>query len=92
MLRLKLLSVLAGTIAALALSATTASATWTSNSGQTTGNITFQHSGEFKCNVAEMKAQWQIQGAGQLKEQQKATTSGPHLQIQNQKLGHRLLG
>jgi hypothetical protein len=39
MSRLKMLSVLAGTIAALALSATPASAIWVSNNGQTTGNI-----------------------------------------------------
>jgi hypothetical protein len=91
MSRLKVLSVLAGTIAMLALSATSASATWTSNTGQTTGNITVNSAGEFtyptghkiKCNAAEIKAQWQIQGAGQIKEQQqKITTSGPHLQVQ----------
>jgi hypothetical protein len=99
MYRLKVLSVLAGTVAMLALSATSASATWTSNTGQTTGNITVNKSGEFKypgalvkCpTTAEIKAQWQIQGAGQIKEQQKITTSGPHLQIQVKSWGKSCL-
>jgi hypothetical protein len=89
MSRFKALSVLAATIAMLAFSATSASAMWTSNTGQTTGNITVNKSGEFKypsiifkCVASEIKAQWQIQGAGQIKAQQKITTSGPHLQVQ----------
>ena len=91
MSRLKTLSVLAGTIAMLALSAAPASAIWESNNGQTTGTVKVLKSGEYiyaagdslKCpNVAEINAQWQIQGAGQIKEQQKITTKGPHLQIQ----------
>jgi len=91
MSRLKMLSVLAGTIAMLALSAAPASAIWESNNGQTTGTVKVLATGEFtyatgafvKCpNTAEVKAQWQIQGAGQIKEQQKITTKGPHLQIQ----------
>jgi len=98
MYRLKVLSVLAGTVAMLALSATSASATWTSNNGQTTGNITVNTAGELtypnstvKCVASEIKAQWQIQGAGQIKEQQKITTSGPHLQIQVKEWGKNCL-
>jgi len=83
-----MLGILGGTIVALALSATPSFATWEST--QTTGPITVLKSGEFtypgngsiKCPAAEIKAQWQIQGAGQIKEQQKVTTKGPHLQIQ----------
>jgi len=96
--RLKILSVLAGTIAMLALSATSASATWTSNSTQTTGTISVQKAGAFtisgntlKCVASEIKAQWQIQGAGQIKEQQKITTSGPHLQVQVKNWGANCL-
>ena len=92
MSRLKALSVLAGTFAMLAVSAAPASAIWESNNGQTTGNVKVLATGAFtystggatvKCpETAEIKAQWQIQGAGQIKEQQKITTKGPHLQIQ----------
>jgi len=91
MTRLKMLSVLVGTLAMLALSAAPASAIWESNNGQTTGTVKVLKPGAFAyppaakvtCpNVAEIKAQWQIQGAGQIKEQQKITTKGPHLQIQ----------
>src|ERR1700686_3422160 len=91
MSRLKTLSVLVGTFAMLALSAAPASAIWESNNGQTTGAVRVLQTGEFsfgrefvfKCpNTGEFKAQWQIQGAGQIKEQQKITTKGPHLQLQ----------
>ena len=97
MSRLKTLSVLAGTFAMLAVSAAPASAIWESNNGQTTGTIKVIATGEYtystggaslRCpNVAEVKAQWQIQGAGQIKEQQKITTKGPHLQIQVKEWG-----
>src|ERR1700686_4639563 len=96
MSRLKILSVLTGTLAMLALSAAPASAIWESNNGQATGTVHVLKSGEFtyatgatvKCpNTAEIKAQWQIQGAGQIKEQQKITTKGPHLQIQVKEWG-----
>src|SRR6202140_340206 len=97
MSRLKTLSVLAGTFAMLAVSAAPASAIWESNNGQTTGTIKVIPTGEYtystggaslRCpNVAEVKAQWQIQGAGQIKEQQKITTKGPHLQIQVKEWG-----
>jgi len=96
MTRLKILSVLAGTLAMLALSAAPSSAIWESNNGQTTGTVKILKTGEFtyakgatvKCpNIAEVKAQWQIQGAGQIKEQQKITTKGPHLQIQVKEWG-----
>ena len=91
MSRLKTLSVLVGTLAMLALSAVPASAIWESNNGQTTGNVNVLKTGlfsygrgaVFKCpSAAEVKAQWQIQGAGQIKGQQKITTQGPHLQFQ----------
>src|SRR6202140_3225595 len=92
MSRLKTLSVIAGIFAMLALSAAPASAIWESNNGQTTGTVKILKTGEFtystggatvKCpNAAEIKVQWQIQGAGQIKEQQKITTKGPHLQLQ----------
>jgi len=97
MSRLKTLSVLAGTFAMLAVSAAPASAIWESNNGQTTGTIKVIATGEYtystggaslRCpNVAEVKAQWQIQGAGQIKEQQKITTKGPHLQLQVKEWG-----
>jgi len=91
MSRLKMLSVLSGMIAVLALSAAPAYALWESTNGSTRGTVHVLTPGEFtyetgasvKCpNAAEIKAQWILEGAGQIKEQQKATTKGPHLQLQ----------
>ncbi len=91
MSRLKTLSVLGGTIAVLALSASPAAyAEWVSNNGSTRGIVTITASGSFfyppantvKCPASEIKAQWIIQGAGQIKQQLKSTTRGPNLLIQ----------
>jgi hypothetical protein len=91
MTRLNTLSILAGAIAVLAFLAAPASAIWISNSTDRTGTINILKAGEFKypkannikCkNPAEIKAQWQMQGAGQIKQQQKIAKEAPHLQIQ----------
>ncbi|HEV3072589.1 MAG TPA: hypothetical protein VGY76_14315 [Solirubrobacteraceae bacterium] len=91
-----MLSILGGTIAVLAFSATSSFAFWESASSQTTGTATVLKSGEFKypgngsvtCEAKEIVGQWQIQGAGQIKGQQKITTKGPHLQLQIKKWGN----
>lgn len=89
--RLKTLSVLAGSIAMLALSATTASAEFRSTltPAQSQGNITVLKESAVtdegvtaKCPPAEIVGQYHIQKKGQIKQQQTATTEGPHLQIQ----------
>jgi hypothetical protein len=92
--RLKTLSLLAGFIAVLAVSATPASAWWKSTLGQTQGPVHFVAPGKFvdkgatfECPLNELKAQWYLQTKGQIKEHQKngkqePTTEGPHLNIQ----------
>jgi hypothetical protein len=94
MFRLKTLSILVGIIAALAISATPASAWWKSTLGQTQGPIHFTEPGKFvdkgatvECPLNELKGQWYLQTKGQIKEHQKngkqePTTEGPHLNIQ----------
>ena len=89
MQRFKVLSVLAGLVAVLAISATPASAWFKSTT--TTGPAKILVSGEFnyagqgkiKCPASEIKASWAIQSAGQIKEhqvngKQELTTFGPH--------------
>lgn len=95
MIRLKTLSLLAGMVAVLAVSATPASAWWQSASQSGTGKVLA--SGSFKygnpsqgtvtCPKEEVKGIWSIQTKGQIKEQrvngkQELTTFGPHLNIQ----------
>jgi hypothetical protein len=97
MSRLKTLSIFAGMVAMLAVSAVPASAWWQSKQSQ--GIIRVIRAGEFvvgegehrlatKCPVEEVKAQFHIQTKGQLKNhgqesgKQEPTTFGPHLAIQ----------
>ncbi len=92
MSRLKTLSVLAGIVAALAISAAPASAWWKSTQSQ--GTVKVITSGQFEdagvpivCPENEIKSTWHIQTAGQIKIHQKGgkqelTTEGPHLNIQ----------
>ena len=98
MYRLKILSILAGMIVVLAVSAAPASAWWESNTGQTQGTVmpirapeVILGKGEgattFRCITEEIKAIWYLQTKGQIKEHQKngkqePTTKGPHLHIQ----------
>jgi hypothetical protein len=83
--RVKMLSILAGIIAALAVSATPALATsvqWKAINGSTSGTGHVIHSGVFKyiakgttegtftCEAKGIEAEWQIQTKGQIKEHQ----------------------
>ncbi len=103
MSRLKTLSVLAGTIAALAVSAAPASAWWESNSQANEGKGVVNKSGEFidetaggsavvTCPEKEIEATWSIQTKGEIKvhnkeEKQIKTKAGPHLHINVLKWG-----
>lgn len=103
MSRLKTLSVLAGIIAALAVSAAPASAWWESNSQANEGKGVVNVSGEFvdvtgggtaavKCPANEIEATWSIQTKGEIKvhnkeEKQLKTKAGPHLHFNVLKWG-----
>lgn len=98
MFRLKTLSVLAGMVAVLAVSAAPASAWFYATGQQWKGQVTITNAGVFsygeganraevKCVASEIKAQWSIQTKGQIKihekeEKQLQTKFGPHLHIQ----------
>jgi hypothetical protein len=87
-----MLSALVGLAAIVAFSATPAAAF---KSGQKQGNINVIESGEFTlgtavkvvCPPAEIKAQWHIQGKGQIKTQQTETTQGPDMLVQVKEWG-----
>ncbi|HEV3071427.1 MAG TPA: hypothetical protein VGY76_08390 [Solirubrobacteraceae bacterium] len=97
MFRLKTLSVLAGLIAVLAVSAAPASAWWESNGTETKGKATVTESGAFvdkagtvtaevKCPPNEIEGKWSIQTKGEIKihlkeEKQLETKFGPHLHL-----------
>jgi hypothetical protein len=97
MSRLKLLSVLAGFVAVLAVSATPASAWWESNGTGTTGKAVVTESGTFidkagsvtaevKCPPNEIVGTWSIQTKGEIKihnkeGKQEETKFGPHLHL-----------
>lgn len=87
MFRFKTLSVLAGLVAVLAISATPASAWWKST--QTQGTVKVIEPGAFTdgtaiitCPKEEVKVQWSIQAAAQIKAAQTRVTEGPHLSMQ----------
>lgn len=97
MFRLKALSLLAGIVAVLAVSASPASAWWEA-AKQLKGPIRVIQAGSFvdgegaakfvvKCPANEVVARWSIQTAGQIKihekeGKQEQTNLGPHLNIQ----------
>lgn len=88
MLKIKTLSVFAGIIATLALSAAPAVAEF--NSKQKQGNGKVIVAGEFVipnlaktvCVPSEIESQWHIQAKGQIKQQLAEGTKGPNLEVQ----------
>ncbi len=103
MFRLKTLSVLAGLLAALAVSAAPASAWWEATGTQSKGPVRVINHGKFvagegtntavvECPTKEIEATWSIQTKGQIKQHEQAgkqeqTNFGPHLYIKVTKWG-----
>jgi hypothetical protein len=93
MSRLKTLTVLSSVVAMFALSATPASAWFSSTQSQgnakviTSGVFNYAGQGKVTCPAKEIVAQWHIGKAAPIKVQQEATTEGPHLNLQVKKWG-----
>ncbi|HEY7829486.1 MAG TPA: hypothetical protein VIC06_02850 [Solirubrobacteraceae bacterium] len=90
MFRLKILGLLAGTVAVLAVSAAPASAWFKAVEKQAKGKVVVTSSGEFvggegtaksvvKCPASEIQGEWSIQTKGQIKQHLKQNGKNPQL-------------